>query len=94
LLSTEPSWLAGALLALDNWPWSVAVRESLALRAPAARNGIAPPALAEALLSLVAERLQSPAAVPLNGHHAGHGFNGSSIGVWDRVWPKVRRWLP
>jgi hypothetical protein len=94
LLSSEPSWVANALLALDAWPWSAAVRESLALRAPAARNGVTPAALGETLLSLVAERLQAPAPAAINGHRNGHSLNGSSLGVWDRVWPRVRRWLP
>jgi len=98
-LADEPQWLVSAVLALDAWPWSAPVREALggkdvASGEPSIGRGEPPPALAAALVSLLAERLPGPAAAPrpngrLNGHHG--AVDG--IGLWGRFWPRARQWF-
>ena len=102
VLSEEPAWVARALLAIDDWPWSASVRRVLtqrgALREPSMTRQASPlpSGLSTALLSLVAERLSTAASERTNGHANGHrnGVNGSGIGSWRSMWPKVRQWLP
>lgn len=99
VLSHEPAWLVDAVLAIEAWPWANSVRHSLGHKASgrtdAGRQTMTPiaPALANTLVAAIAERLHGASDAPINGVN-GHGHALNGVGIWRRVWPKVRQWLP
>jgi hypothetical protein len=91
-LQGEPEWIVGALCELESWPWASEVAGRCGTRTAHRLSADPyPPALREALMRLVAERL--PRANGVNGHAHHPALNGDA-GGWRAFWPKVKQWLP
>ena len=102
ILDGAPAWLVDALLDVERWPWRDEVRAALGTRSASvtpAREAVpadAPsrPAMAAALVELVAALLPATTAVVTGGATSGAVDRRPHEGLGaSRLWTGVKQWL-